>query len=262
MTSLLVQQLLDAGVHFGHQTKRWNPKMKQFIFGSRAGIYIIDLEKTEQHLTVALDALERVAAKGQLILFVGTKKQARPILEAEARRAGMPYVTTRWLGGTLTNFQTIKANIDRLRQLRQQKTEGFFERIMKKEAKRLTRQLERLEEHFCGLAEVTRLPGCLFVVDTKREEIAVREASRLRIPIVALCDTNSDPDLIDYPIPGNDDAIRSIRLIVSLVTERVIVGWRRYLETTQQAEAAATEAASEDQGAATARVTESDVKKA
>jgi small subunit ribosomal protein S2 len=237
--------------------------MKRFIFGSRAGIYIIDLEKTEQHLAVALEALERVAAKGQLILFLGTKKQARPILEAEAQRAGMPYVTTRWLGGTLTNFQTIKANIDRLRQLRQQKTEGFFERVMKKEARRLTRQLERLEEHFCGLAEVTRLPGCLFVVDTKREEIAVREASRLHIPIVALCDTNSDPDLIDFPIPGNDDAIRSIRLIVSLVTERVIVGRRRYLETSQQAEAvAATEAASADQGAATARVAEADVKKA
>src|SRR3989338_8744823 len=236
MATDLVRQLLEAGGHFG-------PQMKRFIFGSRSGIYIIDLEKTEEHLKAACDFLEDVTATGRQVIFLGTKKQARPILEAEAKRAGMPYVVTRWLGGTLTNFQTIKANIDRLRQLRQQSAEGFFERVMKKEARRLTRQLERLEEPFCGLAEVTRLPGCLFVVDTKREEIAVREASRLRIPIVALCDTNSDPDLIDFPIPGNDDAIRSIRLIVSLVTERVIVGRRRYLETTQQAEAvAATEA--------------------
>jgi len=228
MNEPLVRQLLEAGVHFGHQTKRWNPKMKRFIFGSRAGIYIIDLEKTEQHLKVACDFLTELTAGGQLVMFVGTKKQGKPILEAEAQRCGMPYVVNRWLGGTLTNFATMKSNIDKLRTLRRQKEEGFFERISKKDAKHLSRDLERLEEHFCGLAQMDRVPSCLFVVDTKREEIAVREANRLQIPIVALCDTNTDPDLVAYPIPGNDDAIRSIRLIVSLVTESILVGRRRF----------------------------------
>ena len=228
MSTELVRQLLDAGVHFGHQTKRWNPKMKRFIFGSRAGIYIIDLEKTEQHLKTACDFLEEVAAKGHHVLFVGTKKQAKPILEAEASRAKMPYVTNRWLGGTMTNFQTIKNNIDRMRELRKQKAEGLFERISKKDAKRLSHQLERLEEHFSGLAEVDRLPGCLFVVDTKREEIAVHEANRLNIPIVAICDTNANPDLIAYPIPGNDDAIRAIQVITGIVAESVMAGRRRF----------------------------------
>ena len=235
MTTELVRQLLEAGVHFGHQTKRWNPKMKRFIFGSRSGIYIIDLEKTEQHLTAACQFLEEVAAKGQQVLFVGTKKQAKPILEEEAARARMPYVTNRWLGGTMTNFQTIKNNIDQLRQLRKQKADGLFERISKKDAKRLSKQLERLEEHFSGLADVDRIPGCLFVVDTKREEIAVREANRLNIPIVAICDTNADPDLIAYPIPGNDDAIRSIKLIASVVVESVIAGRRRFAVEQQAA---------------------------
>ena len=226
----VVRQLLDAGVHFGHQTKRWNPKMKRFIFGSRAGIYIIDLEKTAACLQIALDYVEEVAATGGLVLFLGTKKQAKPILEAEAQRADMPYVTTRWLGGTMTNFSTIKANIDKMRELRQQKATGVFERVIKKDAKRMSRQLERLEEHFAGLADLNRPPACLFVVDTKREEIAVREANRLNIPIVAICDTNSDPDLVAYPIPGNDDAIRSIALLASLVAERICAGRRRFLE--------------------------------
>ena len=228
MSTSLVRQLLEAGVHFGHQTKRWNPKMKRFIFGSRSGIYIIDLEKTEQHLQAAGDFLEDLAAKGQRVLFIGTKKQAKPILEEEAKRSGMPYVINRWLGGTMTNFLTIKANIDRLRTLRKQRADGFFERISKKDAKRLSRQLERLEESFSGLADLDRLPGCLFVVDIKREEIAVREANRLNIPIVAICDTNADPDLITYPIPGNDDAIRAIKLITSLIAERLLAGRRRF----------------------------------
>ena len=243
MTTTLVRQLLEAGVHFGHQTKRWNPKMKRFIFGSRSGIYIIDLEKTEQQLRLACEFIESVAAKGQMVLFIGTKKQAKPILEEEAKRAAMPYAVNRWLGGTLTNFQTIKANIDKLRELRKQKADGLFERISKKDAKRLSHQLERLEEHFSGLAEVDRLPGCLFVVDTKREEIAVREANRLNIPIVAICDTNSDPELITYPIPGNDDAIRAIKLVVSTVADSVIAGRRRFAE--QQARASQPEAAAE-----------------
>jgi small subunit ribosomal protein S2 len=228
MTSPLIHQLLAAGVHFGHQTKRWHPKMRPFIFGSRAGIYIIDLEKTEQRLQAACAFVEEVAAKGQQILYIGTKKQARPILEAEAQRAEMPYVVNRWLGGTLTNFQTIKVNIDRLRQLRAQKAEGFFDRISKKDAKRLGRQLERLEENFCGMAAVDRLPGCVFIVDTKREEIAVREANRLNIPVVAICDTNSDPGLIAHPIPGNDDAIRSLTLLTALITDRVVEGRKRH----------------------------------
>ena len=249
MTTTLVRQLLEAGVHFGHQTKRWNPKMKRFIFGSRSGIYIIDLEQTERHLQAACDFLEEVATKGQRVLFVGTKKQAKPILEEEAKRAGMPYVINRWLGGTLTNFQTIKVNIDRLRTLRQQQAEGFFERISKKDAKRLSRQLERLEEHFSGVADLDQLPACLYVVDTKREEIAVREANRLKIPIVALCDTNADPDLIAYPIPGNDDAIRSIKLVTSLVAERVAAGWRRFLEQQQPVVPVASDSQAVDQPA-------------
>lgn len=218
--------------------------MKRFIFGSRSGIYIIDLEKTEQHLKAACEFIEDLAAKGQMVLFVGTKKQGKPILEAEAQRAEMPYVVTRWLGGTLTNFQTIKANIERLRELRKQKTDGFFERISKKDAKGLSRQLERLEEHFSGLAEVDKVPACLFVVDTKREEIAVREANRLNIPIVAICDTNTDPELIAYPIPGNDDAIRSIKLIVSMIADSIIAGRQRY-KTAQQVAAMPAEQASE-----------------
>ena len=230
MTTPLVQQLLEAGVHFGHQTKRWNPKMKRFIFGSRSGIYIIDLEHTEQRLKTACAFLEETVAKGQRVCFVGTKKQAKSILETEAKRCGMPYVVNRWLGGTLTNFQTIKRNIDLLRDLRTKKQGGFFEQVSKKDAKQLQRQLDRLEEHFCGLADMVRLPGCLFVVDTKREQIAVQEANRLKIPIVAICDTNSDPDRIEYPIPGNDDALRSVNLLASIVAESIITGTRRSME--------------------------------
>jgi len=215
MTTTLVRQLLDAGVHFGHQTKRWNPKMKRFIFGSRSGIYIIDLEKTEAHLKAACEFLEALAAKGQRVVFIGTKKQAKPILEAEAQRCGMPYVVNRWLGGTLTNFTTVRKSIERLKEL---------------------------EGHFAGLAELDRLPACLFVVDIKREEIAVREANRLAIPIVAICDTNADPDLIAYPIPGNDDAIRSIQLIVSLIADSVLAGRRRFEASQPPAPEAAADA--------------------
>ena len=254
MTSTRVRELLDAGVHFGHQTKRWNPKMKRFIFGRRSGIYIIDLEKTEQCLAAACDFLEDLTAKGQRVLFIGTKKQAKAIFEAEAKRASMPYMVNRWLGGTLTNFSTIKRNIDLLRDLRQKKSDGFFDRLTKKDAKNLSRQLERLEESFCGLADMDRLPGCLFVVDTKREEIAVKEANRLNIPVVAICDTNADPDMIAYPIPGNDDAIRAIKLIVSVVADHVLAGRQRFiLDQQQAAEAVAAQVASapSDQDVAT-----------
>ncbi len=222
--SELVKQLLEAGVHFGHQTKRWNPKMKPFIFGSRSGIYVIDLEKTEQQLLAACAFVEDLAAKGHQVLLVGTKKQAKAVLEDQAARCGMPYVVTRWLGGTLTNFHTIKRNIDRLLELRKQRQEGYFDRLSKKDAKRLERQLEKLEVHYCGLAGLERLPACLYVIDPKREQNAVHEANRLKIPVVAICDTNADPDLIAYSIPGNDDAIRSIRLITSLVVDSILAG--------------------------------------
>lgn len=228
MSSELIGQLLGAGVHFGHQTKRWNPKMKPFIFGSRSGIYIIDLEQTEKCLNNACEFLEQVAAKGQPVLFVGTKKQAKALVTEQATRAGMPYVVNRWLGGTLTNFQTIKQNLDKLRELRKQKADGLFDRISKKDAKRLGHQLERLEGSFSGLAEMERLPGCMFVIDTKREQIAVREALRLNIPIVAMCDTNADPEPIAFPIPGNDDAMRSIKLILSLAVDSVLRGRDRF----------------------------------
>ncbi|HBH96593.1 MAG TPA: 30S ribosomal protein S2 [Candidatus Omnitrophica bacterium] len=220
-TSPLTQQLLEAGVHFGHQTKRWNPKMKPFIFGSRSGIYIIDLEKTEQFLLRAGEALEGWASKGDLILLVGTKKQAKRLVEEAALRCGMPYVTSRWLGGTLTNFAVIKRNIERLLLLRRQREEGYFERLSKKEAKRLMQELTKLEERYAGLATMDRLPACVYIIDPKREQNAVREANRLRIPIVAICDTNADPELISYPIPGNDDAIRSIRLITTYAADRI-----------------------------------------
>ncbi len=232
MASELIGQLLNAGVHFGHQTKRWNPKMKPFIFGSRSGIYIIDLEQTEKLLNAACEFLESVTAKGQAVLFVGTKKQARPLVIEHAEKAGMPYVVNRWLGGTLTNFQTIKQNLERLRELRKQKADGLFDRISKKDAIRFERQRLRLEDSFSGLAEVDRLPGCVFVIDTKREQIAVREALRLKIPIVAICDTNADPEQIQFPIPGNDDAIRAIRLVLGLATESIRRGRERF--ATQQ----------------------------
>lgn len=225
--SPLVRQLLDAGVHFGHQTKRWNPKMKPFIFGSRAGIYIIDLEKTEQQLQQALTFLERVTAKGERIIFLGTKKQARAVIEEHAARCGMPYVASRWLGGTLTNFAMIKRNIEQLNTLQKQEAEGYFERLSKKDAKQLRRQLEKLNANFRGLKTLDRLPSCMYVIDPKREYNAVHEANRLNIPVVAICDTNADPDLIAYPIPGNDDAIRSIRLVTSLIADRIIAARRQ-----------------------------------
>ncbi len=236
MTTDLVRQLLDAGVHFGHQTRRWNPKMKPYIFGSRSGIHIIDLEQTEQRLTAACEFLGSMSAKGQLVLYIGTKKQARPILEAEATRAEMPFVVTRWLGGTLTNFQTMKQNLDRLLDLRKKQAEGYFERISKKDAKHLGYQLQRLTRSFSGLAVMDRLPGAIFVVDTKREQIAVREANRLSIPVIAMCDTNADPDVITYPVPGNDDAMRSIKLISTMVTDSILAGRRRWFTEQQEQE--------------------------
>ncbi len=222
-----VRQLLNAGVHFGHQTKRWNPKMKRFIFGKRSGIYIIDLEKTEVQLKLACDFLSDVAAKGQTILFIGTKKQAKRVIEEEAQRCGQPYVINRWLGGTMTNFNTIKKNINRYLELRKQKDEGIFGRMSKKDAKRHERELAKLSLSYASLATLMAPPAVLYVVDPKRENNAVHEANRLKIPIVAICDTNADPDLIAHPIPGNDDAIRSVKLITSMLANAIISGRRR-----------------------------------
>ncbi|MDD3274838.1 MAG: 30S ribosomal protein S2 [Candidatus Omnitrophica bacterium] len=229
MPSELIKQLLEAGVHFGHQTKRWNPKMKKFIFGSRSGIYIIDLEKTEECLNAARDFLTDLSSKGEFILFVGTKKQAQDVIKQEAVRSGMYYVTDRWPGGMLTNFATIKKSINRLKEIEKMRTDGTFEKITKKEIARLEKELIKLHKNFSGIVLMDKMPKAVFVVDTKKEETAVREARRLGIPVVGLIDTNSNPDLVDYPIPGNDDATKSIRAVVSIIADTVIEGRKKFL---------------------------------
>ena len=225
----LIKQLLEAGVHFGHQTKRWNPKMKKFIFGSRSGIYIIDLEKTEECINTARDFLMEITSKGEFILFVGTKKQAQDVIKQEAIRSGMYYVTDRWPGGMLTNFVTIKKSINRLKDIEKMHTDGTFEKLTKKEIARLEKELAKLNKNFSGIVPMERMPKAAFVVDTKKEETAVREARRLGIPIIGLIDTNSNPDLVDYPIPGNDDATKSIRTVTSIIADTIIEGRKKFL---------------------------------
>jgi len=219
-----MKALLEAGVHFGHPTRRWNPKMRRFIFTQRNGIHILDLQKTVERLEEALRFVRETVAQGGTILFVGTKRQARDIIEEEAKRCGMPYVNTRWLGGTLTNFHTIQSRIDYLVRLEDAKARGELARLSKKEAARLERIIQKLNRHLVGLKEMTRLPSALYIVDAAREQIAVAEARRLGIPVVAMADTNCDPDLIDYPIPSNDDAVRAIKLITSQVADAVLEG--------------------------------------
>ena len=218
-----LQELLEAGVHFGHQTRRWNPKMRRFIFAERSGIYIIDLQKTLRQLKAAQELLESVVMRGDGVLFVCTKRQLKGVVEAVARDAGAYWVTERWLGGTLTNFQTIKRQIHRLRVLEQGASEGEFENYTKKERLLFEREKVKLSRNLEGIKQMGRLPGALFVVDAKKERIAVAEANKLGIPVVAIVDTNADPDLITVPIPGNDDAIRSVSVITdaiaSVVTE-------------------------------------------
>lgn len=226
----LIRQLLEAGVHFGHQTKRWNPKMKKFIFGERSGIYIIDLQKTSQLLKEAEEFLKELASKGQNILFVGTKKQAQDIISSEATRCGMFYVNERWLGGTLTNFATIRKSVERLKDMEAVQSSENSASLSKKEKAMLDKEVAKLKKKLSGIVEMTELPGALVVVDPKSEDTAVREANRLSIPVVALLDTNCDPEGIDYPIPGNDDAIRSIRLIISLIADSILEGRKKYLE--------------------------------
>jgi small subunit ribosomal protein S2 len=221
MQQVELNELLEAGVHFGHQTRRWNPKMKGFIFTERNGIHIIDLRKTLDRLIRAQQAVRDVVLKGDRVLFVCTKRQLRGIVEQEADRSGSLYVTERWLGGMLTNFQTIRKQIRRLKELERGQEENAFEFYTKKERLLLDREREKLEKYFAGVKDMSRLPGAIFVVDARRETIAVKEAHRLGIPIIAIADTNADPDLIDYPIPGNDDAIRSVGLITKAMADAV-----------------------------------------
>ncbi|MBN1153933.1 30S ribosomal protein S2 [candidate division KSB1 bacterium] len=227
MENVSLQDLLLAGTHFGHLTRRWNPKMKKYIFMERNGIYIIDLKKTLVHLQRACEEVMRVARSGEKVLFVGTKKQAKDIIKAEALRCGMFYVNERWLGGTLTNFSTVKKSIKRLKTFEKMSTDGTYEKISKKEILQIEREKEKLEKVLGGIKDINRLPGLMFVVDPKKESIAIQEADRLEIPIVALIDTNSDPDLIDYPIPGNDDAFKSINLITRTIANAVIEGTKQ-----------------------------------
>jgi small subunit ribosomal protein S2 len=221
VTQPQVQDLLEAGVHFGHQTRRWNPKMRKFIFAERSGIYIIDLQKTVRQIQKAQELLRAVIMKGDNCLFVCTKRQLKALVEAEAKGADAFYVTERWLGGTLTNFQTIKKQIRRLRELEQGSTEGDFENYTKKERLLFEREREKLSRNLEGLKNMGRLPGALFIVDARKEKIAIQEANKLGIPVVAIVDTNADPDLITVPIPGNDDAIRSVSLITSALCDTI-----------------------------------------
>ncbi|MEW5734925.1 MAG: 30S ribosomal protein S2 [Thermodesulfobacteriota bacterium] len=230
MPTISMKELLEAGVHFGHQTKRWNPKMKQYIFGARNGIYIIDLQKTVKLFRSAVSFVSDVTGSGGKILFIGTKKQARETLYEEANRCEMFYVHNRWLGGMLTNFQTIKKGIDRLNYLNRIMLDGTINLFPKKEALKLGKERIKLDNNLGGIKNMTKLPDAIFIIDTKNESIAVKEARRLGIPIVAVVDTNCDPDEIDYPIPGNDDAIRSIRLITSRVAEACLEGTARWAE--------------------------------
>ncbi|KRL57107.1 MAG: 30S ribosomal protein S2 [Furfurilactobacillus sp.] len=224
MAVISMKQLLEAGVHFGHQTRRWNPKMKRYIFTERNGIYIIDLQKTVKMADVAYNFVKDEAAKGSNILFVGTKKQAQDSIEEEATRAGMYYVNHRWLGGTLTNWNTIQTRIKRLKDLKKMDEDGTFDRLPKKEVALLTKQREKLEKFLGGIEDMPGIPDVMFIVDPRKEQIAVQEAHKLNIPIVAMVDTNTDPDDIDYIIPSNDDAIRAIRLISSKMADAVIEG--------------------------------------
>lgn len=229
-----MKQLLEAGVHFGHQTRRWNPKMTQYIFTERNGIYIIDLQKTVRKLEEAYHFVRKLSENGETVLFVGTKKQAQDSIREEAERAGAYFVNARWLGGMLTNFRTIRRRIDRLAQLRKMEEDGTFELLPKKEVVKLKLEIEKLEKYLGGIKDMKKLPAALFIVDPRKERIAVAEARKLGIPIVAIVDTNCDPDEIDYVIPGNDDAIRAVRLISSVMANALLEG--RQGEQTAQAE--------------------------
>ena len=241
-TTVTMKELLEAGVHFGHQTKRWNPKMKEFIFGERNGIYIIDLQKTHRLLLDALQYVQDLAAQGKTLMFVGTKRQAQVAIAEEARRCGMPFVNERWLGGLLTNFVTIRKSLDRMRELEMMSTDGRHERLTKKEVARLEKERGKIEKNLLGIKGMKNVPDAVFVIDTRKEQIAVLEARKLKIPVVGIVDTNCDPDEVDHVIPGNDDALRAIRLFAGRVADAVLAG--RALR-----EARAAESAPPDKGA-------------
>ncbi len=235
MAQITMKQMLEAGVHFGHQTKRWNPKMKPYIFGARNGIYIVDLQKTVRYFKTAYQFIQDTVAQGDKVLFVGTKKQAQDAIKEESLGADQYFVNNRWLGGMLTNFSTIKASIDRLKKIEAMVADGTIEQYTKKEALQLERQREKLEKNLGGIKHMTKLPGAIFIIDPKKEAIAVQEANKLGIPVVAVVDTNCDPDNIDYIIPGNDDAIRAIRLFASKMAEACVEGDQRRKEKKQTA---------------------------
>lgn len=246
MSVVSMKQLLEAGVHFGHQTRRWNPKMARFIFTERNGIYIIDLQKTVQKVDEAYEFVRDLAAKGESILFVGTKKQAQNSIREEAERCNQFYVNERWLGGMLTNFRTIQTRIARLKELEAMFEDGTVEQYTKKEAMLMQRELQKLEKNLGGIKDMKKLPGAIFVVDSKKEEIAVKEARKLGIPVIATVDTNCDPDVIDFPIPANDDAIRAVKLLTSKIADAVLEGRQGQQEEEETAAPVAEETA-EDQ---------------
>lgn len=253
MSVISMKALLEAGVHFGHQTRRWNPKMKPYIFTERNGIYIIDLQKTVRKVEEAYNFVRDVVADGGKILFVGTKKQAQEAIETEAKRCGMYYVNQRWLGGMLTNYQTISKRVDRLYELEKMEEDGIFDLLPKKEVMELNHERERLEKYLGGIKEMQGLPDAIYVVDPKKEDIAVREARILHIPVVAIIDTNCDPDIIDYPIPGNDDAIRAVKLLTETMANAVLEAKQgeetEEVEETEEPVAEETENATEEASA-------------
>ena len=246
-----MKELLEAGVHFGHQTKRWNPKMKDFIFGERNGIYIIDLQKTHRLLQDALQYAQDLAAQGRTILFVGTKRQAQEAVAEEAQRAGMPYVNERWLGGLLTNFVTIRKSLDRLRELESMSTDGRHERLTKKEVAGLEKERIKIEKNLKGIKGMKNVPDAVFVIDTRKESIAVQEARKLKIPVIGIVDTNCDPDEVDHVIPGNDDALRAIKLFAGRIADAVLAG--RGIREARAAESAPDKGADKGEDDATRR---------
>lgn len=230
MPQITMRELLEAGVHFGHQTRRWNPKMKPYVFGARNGIYIIDLQKTVDQARAACDFASKVTSEGKKVLFVGTKKQAKDVVEEEARRAGMYFVTNRWLGGMLTNYQTVKASIDRLKKIEALQASADWNDVPKKEQARYNRDLDKLKKSLGGIEDMKKLPGAIFVIDTEKEHIAIKEAKKLGIPTIAVVDTNCDPSGVNFVIPGNDDAIRSVRLFAKLIADSCLEGVKTYQE--------------------------------
>ncbi len=230
MAIVTMKQLLESGVHFGHQSRRWNPKMKKFIFGARKGVYIIDLQKTVVQVNLVYHFVREAVEAGEKVLFVGTKRQAQEVVREQAQRCGMFYVTNRWLGGTLTNFETIRKSVRRLKRIEKMEEDGDFGELIKKEINSLLKEKVKLAKNLSGIKDMAELPGVIFIIDTKKEGIAVAEAKKLAIPSVGIVDTNCDPDDVDYPIPGNDDAIRAIKLFTTIIADAVLDGQARTLE--------------------------------